>query len=318
MSYHSNTIIHIGLPKAASTTLQQLIFPNIDKFQYFSPYSEVGRSLEKLMFDGEYIKGDVSDQVKISIGGCNTPLLSREGLAFKGKEYKNRQRVNLDVTAARICAEFPNSKIIFLCRSQQDLIQSAWAQYIHRGGGLRFSDWLSDRADLYKVDTESYSFDLTVKIYQDMFGVENVTVIPFEWLKFQPTKFYECLFQFFNMPAGMVEKFKKYSEYAANRSLCPRSLELLRIWNKSFRKTPDNPSPIVGLVGASRHRAVFQELIDPIARRLPRLNTATNEKLAEKFGKNFTKANRELELVCNLDLSELGYFVDRGSKNSSL
>lgn len=191
-------MIHIGLPKTATTFFQESIFPYLSNVRYISrPYTQANNAFNKLQYadDSLYNSYELQDEIDKILSlepKHNTVLISDE--LFCGLSHYNF--INRSLIAHRLASILPNAEVILFLRGQKDIIRSLYNQKIKigwltdrlsskfisiPGKGLNLEDWLNGRRDwdmnLRYINHRSYMnqhhflyYDL-VKFYKNIFRV---------------------------------------------------------------------------------------------------------------------------------------------------
>ena len=296
------TVIHVGLRKTGTTTLQEHVFPAIPDCVAATPESHPFRELSLNLRDAgdaDYFedtwRGFLADLQR----RASTVILSREGWSaprdpWTGQETQAR-------TAERLHALAAEAKILVVVRHQGTMLRSAYNQYVKTGGDARFDDWVATRFDF-----DFLRYDTIVKCYQDLFGRERVKVMAYENLATDPHTFLGELLGFVQ-PGAIAQQSDVVIPFE-NRSLGPLSRWTFRHTNRLFRRREHNPSPGVKL--ASRVRFVQQPMRRFESMLLPRVKrdlTKRDRAVIESLLPTFEEGNATLEGLCGLSLRELGY-----------
>lgn len=192
--------VHIGLPKTATTFLQQNIFPNIDGINYIGQKEFLWENLELEK-------------------GKN--LISHEGLS--GNAYVNTLQDRL-ILFHGLKGLFECPKIIVATREKENIIKSLYSQYIKKGGAVKFSVF---RERMLK--NAKYDYDLLQKHLHSIFGEKNVYIYSFETFKNTPHKIIQDICKF------MSVKVPEYQMEIRNTSLGKTSLFLGRLFYSIWR-----------------------------------------------------------------------------------
>lgn len=124
----NKTIIHIGLPKTATTFFQNCVWPFVRGYTYLSrPYTQHNHAFNQLHYaDDTLYKKDLLIEELKQIHASRL-LISDE--SFSGKtvffSYLNRTMI-----AKRLKEVFPKAEIILFLRDQRDMILSQYSSYI--------------------------------------------------------------------------------------------------------------------------------------------------------------------------------------------
>jgi hypothetical protein len=305
-STDASTIVHIGYHKTASTWLQLCVFPHLGQVRYGDPI------LRYLLADlatapaESFFAAPFERVFRQSQEGATLPvLLSDEGVSGSLWDgYGAGPR-----SAERLAKVLPDSRILVLVRRQDDMLRSIHGQYVNEGGTRSLGDFLSGRRiEGSRLSLEHLEYDKLVRLYVDLFGRDRVRVMPYEYLRAQPSPFLHDLCAFVGS-----ELSGRVSARRQNRSLTVPSLWLLRTWNRLFRQSRFNPQPVVrALPGGRRARNLLQGRVDPILRRLAGNLVSTKEdRTLEEIAARFSASNRRLQQFCADSLSEWGYPLQR-------
>ena len=208
---------HVGYPKAASTSLQKKLFARDDSLINLGLYPSanvgvdfIGTFDEKTNYENDpriaqiyhaigqigSIEFDLietknkwldiaNDYIPNELGNCKPVVLSHESITsarFASPEIIDKARRIRDV--------FGDIRIIIIIRSQQGMLKSLYRDHPYdprylgqRAKFVRFSDWLNidlNRGALSLART--MYFNRVTEIYEELFGEQNVLVLPMEWL----------------------------------------------------------------------------------------------------------------------------------------
>lgn len=200
-------IAHIGLPKAASTFLQQHYFPNLQKYKFFTPefqHSKEFNGIFKLnsSFDGifpgqtaRYTPTLNKHEKKQLFLNNERSIISAEGLFGVGfcPEYTFKKNMNY------LKHHYGVTRVILVLRFQLDYCKSLHTQLVLKekrwSRNININDfWSGDKStigDFTSLDWSRYIEDLN-----DIFGTSNVCVVLYEELVKNPRSFIEKLSKF--------------------------------------------------------------------------------------------------------------------------
>jgi hypothetical protein len=298
-----NDLVHIGLPKSASTWLQLTAFPVLEPASFHGPYTPLGLSLTSLLYEHEYQQGSLEAAARDQRSRSGRRLvLSLEGLSFRGQVLPDRPRATIRETAQRLGNELNKPDVLLIVRRQDRLMRSVYAQYIHQGGVLDFDDWHRRPSRAYAFEAEQYDHMRTISDYAP--HASSVTVIPFELLTSSPAIFLAQIAQALGHEGTPTDISMGRP---INTSLSVGGLRTLQWWNRHLRRSPANPRPLVALPFPEKHRKAVQVVADPIARRLPAKVKEKQDEQIASFAARFAASNRELQARIDVDLAELGY-----------
>ena len=206
--------IHIGFPKTATTTLQSHFFSRLPGINYVGfPDSEVDDNLRKFIetiTDAEsleYSESEVKEYLNHLINDSQSwPVLLSEETLSTGSFLSGR--VSRLEIAKRLCSLFPKAKIIVTIREQSAMLKSFYLQMQkqQRGCRLDLHEWIAVQSNRsHRENVFMYfDYDKILKVYEELFGAENVTVLLFEEFKSDPERYLATLRSLF--PLG-DEKF---------------------------------------------------------------------------------------------------------------
>ena len=271
-----NVYLHIGMPRTATTFLQQFLFPNIPNISFYgvetAHYSE---PFNKLQYADDSLYNPSIFNALIEEFDTKNLLISNEYLAGQSI-YLNH--VNRSIIAKRLKELFPDAKILLVLRNQIDLLQSLYAVNVQWKETRKIDDfiWTPFQEDKNeggpspsyyntlagKEALDGYNYLPLIKLYKSLFS--DVTVLLFEDLIQQPHAFSEQLATFFQMDKAIVDqhiieqpkinagvskkqakkliKLNKYSPLLQNSKLTNRIYNKLKRNIIQSKSTGDKPS----------------------------------------------------------------------------
>jgi len=211
------TYIHVGLPKTATTTLQEHLFANHSQIHYFGKYAGKGfsstvRPLLVLKFspttswDSSDIRmADIQKQLAYAKNRNLTPLLSEEALGSISPRRKKEQ-------AKRLAKAFGDCQIILVIREPVSFIKSYYLQMLKSfqrleknqravwmksmGEAPRYFDinqWMDAVWHCRNSPRQIISYATTAEVYARVFGEKNVKIFIFEEFARNPKQFITSL-----------------------------------------------------------------------------------------------------------------------------
>lgn len=231
----ARTIIHIGMPRTASTFLQREFFPKIEDFKFYGVEStQYSQAFQCLLYQDDSLFDEEEFEKTAAKIRANNAILSNE--LFVGQSlYLNS--TNRSRTARRLKQFFPDAEIVILLRNQVSLLQSLYAIGVYSGHicspeeFIRFSDMESTVENpLYSTfaeaeTTEAYLFSHLIALYQSLFP--KVHVLLFEDFMINPVAFAERLTTILNLEKVALSA----SEKRVNKSLTARQIKLVKRLN---------------------------------------------------------------------------------------
>src|SRR5262245_38096884 len=179
--------IHIGLPKTATTTLQQNVFASHPGIFYLGPkanYPEFDKVMnglcgaDGLNYDPE-LGCRVIEKLLAPAKHAGKPLVvSHEAIGAQGRDRR--------LKAERLKALFPDARIVLTVRRPEDLLVSVYLQWLKGFGGKRFEApsldvWLErDWQDARRGNFLRLQYEKLLELYRSMFGRMDVLLLFFE------------------------------------------------------------------------------------------------------------------------------------------
>jgi hypothetical protein len=215
-------VIHIGMPKTATKTLQWRVFAEHSDIFYLGRYDGPGFREKHRKFqacrDEHVFK--VMDQIAYSgihhpnISQCRDLLRTYFGThnpdykqpVWSWESYCTDSRINRELRARNLKDVFGSARILVTIRNPKKLLESAFLQQLKRdnigagykrGRGIFYTSidqWL--QRDKGGDITNHLDYAETIRMYVDQFGVENVCVQTFEQLLHSKEVFFENLSSF--------------------------------------------------------------------------------------------------------------------------
>lgn len=295
-------LIHPGFHKTGTTWLQQQLFSDRRYFHMMFDHEEVDRLFIR-PHDLDFRADAVAKEVEARRGAADSPLIdviSSENLT--GQPFAGSQMSR--VIAQRLADTCGPAKILLTVRAQLPITRSLYQQYLKRGGRLTIEQFLSYEPEPnYAWFNESVlRFGQLAGAYGELFGDENVLVLPQELLARDRQAFLVHLFRFatgaeFGGDLAVDERPREGISPPAS------GMFLLRGGNL-FCDGPLNPNAIRSLewLGRLMHRAAYRWTVGERAAQ-DRLKRTISAHMTGKFG----ESNRVLQRYCPLDLAQLGY-----------
>jgi len=300
-------LIHIGYAKTGSTFLQSNIFN--ENFGFYNPYdiysSEIIQKLiltNSFEYDALETRKFFEEKYKKSGEKNLCPVISAEDLS--GHLFANRNNYEKEISQ-RLKETFPNAKVLIVVREQKSIIKSAWRHYLRKNGAQSISRFIGKKnikdgfSPILRLDKLKY--DLLVSYYQELFGNENVLVLPFELLKVDQRGYITKILAF----AGL--ELKNIKDLYEPENLSPKAIELFICHKLGFFMHKD----ILG-----EKTAVVEKVINKVSRFFglvtPNFINKKIEGSWEKYISEMTKdyyrdSNKKLSQLIGHDLRVHGY-----------
>lgn len=237
-----NLVAHVGYPKAGSSTLQKKLFSNhpdlinlglyptanigndgisgdvrstvASQIPYISDkripllYKQLAQSAG-LKFEEEEAKklwdSILNDHIYSEHDKNNTVVVSHESLT--SGRFSNPEIVE---KARRVRSVFGDARILIMIRSQQEMLKSLYRDHPfdprtieYRRRPVNFPEWLEiDLNRGFLSLSHTLLFDSMTRVYENLFGSENVMVIPLEMLRHDFKSTVDALSSFLNVDAN--------------------------------------------------------------------------------------------------------------------
>ncbi len=223
---------HIGMPKSASSYLQKAFFPlldidylgkhyasDIDFKEKHAPFEEKFREI--FIRQPYNITNDYLEELHSLASGTNNKILySNEGLFGSYLEsFRNNFQISHNLKIM-----FDNPKLIIVLRRQDTFIESLYRQAIRNGywkSAKNFISYKNRCFGSYRIDNRE-QVDLTLLNYNDfisfcceMFGRENLLILPYELFKLSRDTFLKEIANFLGVPfvAPITDSYVNKSDH---------------------------------------------------------------------------------------------------------
>jgi hypothetical protein len=168
-------IIHLGYPKTGTTWFQDKFFPYVPNYYYVS--KEISNDLFSKPDAFSFDRQTTIEKVK-QLTQNKDVILSSE--LFAGTINRGWLRgLWSKETAIRLHSVLPSAKIVVFIRRQEELIASAYLQYIKNGGNFSINRYLKSYSyNLFSF--EHLNFYNLLQFYETLFGKKNMQIFLFE------------------------------------------------------------------------------------------------------------------------------------------
>lgn len=316
----TNIYFHVGLPKSASTWIQSIGFPSLSNINY------IGRKYNLSNFDAKTgkppkVRDDVNSALthlskahphsynqervieiigsKLKKGVPN--VLSTEQLSETSNYYQ---------AANRIKEAFPGSSIILFIRAQQSIIESIYLNELRKGCIESLPDLINDTCEnrqriigRSEIWLDHYDYLKMLEMYESIFGVGKVLVLPIELIKIDISKFTERLATFLQIDYDAKWVGHLQSSMRVNKG--GSSLMDVTSWLFLNRLHYLLPNMLKKRIKNRRNRIVRATRWIRTLLRSDYNNILDSEMIKDKY----SESNNQLSNILEIDLSELGYKV---------
>ena len=287
--------IHVGLPKTATTSLQEKVFAAHPGVAYLGPkadYPEFDKVMATLSF-AESLNYDAARSARIvkdllsSFTYEEKPLVaSYEVLTAQGRDRR--------LKAERLKALFPNARIVITVRRPEDMLVSMYFQWLKGFGGKRLEApsleaWLDqDWRDAWRGNFLRLQYEKVLELYRSLFGRENVLLLFFEDLVDDRAKFARQLSEFIGTDSEATEhllaKEKSNPRMTSLRYSQVRLYSSLPLLQPILRLKRFIPSALRTFVRERLGSEATQKLSADWQQRIRDYAKAENPGLAREFG----------------------------------
>jgi hypothetical protein len=309
MDNETEYYFHIGLPKTATSYLQKNFFPLLDIVYLGKHYdSEIDDRKKDMEFAGLFSSIFVSrpfDLSEVDYRKIVEAMPEGGKILYSNELMSGSSRMNFcnaPQIAHHLSKAFPGAKVIFVLRRQDLFVESIYRQAIRGGYHRSVAKFLSvKRGEFGRIfygrdalmDIHSMNYLNWVEYYAEVFGEENLLVLPYEMLKSDRRGFLERISSFMG-----VEYREPLSGERTNGRDSYALLCAMRLVNSFVPKKLQNrisdilPFGIVAsLLNAIGWERAF--LDEEYSRKILSFHEDTNRELSRKYG---------------LELERYGYF----------
>lgn len=302
-------LLHVGFPKAVSSWLQKHFFTtDCGFFQMLNPLETQLCLISPSAFDfhPENVYRSLQNNLNRRIDNA-VPVITAEALS--GNMYCGG--FNGHELACRLKAVAPHARLLMMIREQRSLIRSLYKSWIVWGMPHSIERMLQpqtpDLAPQFNLDF--LRFDQRIACYQQLFGTENVLVIPYEAFKNKPLSVLQQIHRFAQAPETTLPALNGLPVHKrVNRGTSLAWLYWLRLQNRWLYSTPFNYN---GLLPADNDR-LMKRLAKSKKNPLPRFTdtwfeTRFRSTVTSLTHGQFADSNRKLTELTGLNLAQYGY-----------
>jgi len=309
MSHRSSSVIHVGFTNTGTTSLQLNFFSRRkDIFYVGEPYRDRGGLFSSLRFveDFRYDETQISLECLELIFGRSegkTVVVSDETLCDSPQLYFAPNVLPRDVIASRLFRLFQPAQIVFTIRKQEEYVTSMYLNLKRNSGFFDrmpvppLSRWY--RGMLSQVRTyflQNIDFSEAIALYEQIFGRENILVLPLEQLVVDgPKKYLQTLCDFIGLDLS-EEDIHHYADARNVRMSQRRSMACELLPDDRFAALYEG-------LGQEFGRERLDQFLDTGERAEAALGEEDLSDLTARVG----SGNRRLAEEYGLDLERYGY-----------
>lgn len=294
----NNTIIHIGIPRTATTFFQQNVFPCLPDYLSFNlettHFNDVFNQLQfadDTFYNPQKVLDFTKDWKNKNI------VISNEN--FVGQSYF-LNHINRSLIAKRLSDVFPDAKILLVLRNQLDLLASLYAISLEWRETKHIDDFVWQPKKDKNLGAEAGPANLYFNTYGDYENLEGYDYLPLIQLYKKHFKHVEVLLfeDFIHKPEAFANRLDAFFELET-----PVFKQLLQ--NKTFLNNSVDEKQVKKLRKLNRYNQIASHspLLHRIYVKLKRniLSKKTNDKKpyfspkkAEELKAHFGKLNQQL------------------------
>jgi len=315
-------LVHAGLPKTATTWLQEHLFSHPELGFWPPALGEASRkqrtkSFGRLFYfdDHERLIGENDFDVQalraklsaVDVPDGLVPVISNERLA--GHPLSNA--FDRATIARRIDAVFPKARVLVVIREQRSMILSSYIQYLKYGGWRSLDGFVAPPSDgrLPVLQLDVWNYDRLCTLYHGIFGAERVLILPYEMLVREPKAYVARICNFAGAPMPTALPFN----VTENRRRSLFASYYLR-WFTCINRSTSANGHFPHLFGKTGGKIIDRGIKIAVASVTPRswdtrLENDLKLRIEKAVGSHYEDSNRRLASLTGLDLGAYGYRV---------
>ncbi len=199
--------LHPGMVKTATSTLQRHVFSHHPQIHFLglpAPMPELEWAIrhvcqaDSTRFEPDRLNAVLAEGLTTAARGSH-PLISYENFALHESKDKG-------LVADRLAALFPNARVLFTIRRQEDLVTSWYLTKlrtrIKRKAFIPFEEWYWTKArEPWGSILDDLCYHQTIRRYEERFGAQHVAVLTFEAFVAEPAAFLRNIAAFLEVEA---------------------------------------------------------------------------------------------------------------------
>jgi hypothetical protein len=306
-------LVHIGFPKALSSWLQKHLFKPEQGFLNILDSLHTQISVidpTPFRFDEElcirFMESALAKYKSGNMLSADNPVPVCSAEALIGNPYCGGY--NARQNADRIKQLFPDARILLIVREQQQLLRSLYKTMVVWGMPHSIKRLLNprDTSMAPQFNLDFLRFDLATAYYQQLFGQDNVLVLPYEAFAIDPKFFTKTILQHAGCePTTAFEKLPWQKRININQPLF--NLYLQR-WLNLLVSTPFNYAGVLPSTEKGIHSRIRRSKNNPFpVFTHDWFEDDFRQKVSHAFTGQFSDSNSRLQQMTGLDLASYGY-----------
>lgn len=207
-------VVHIGLQRTGNTTLQNSLFARQDHFVYIGKRND--------LFPNDRVRElitRISNQDSLEYDGARTEALLQsiraetspsKPVLIAAEIFSIEGRADRRLVAERLYRLFAPAKVLIVLRAQPTIVQAIYFKHLSALSGriVPFETWLEQNyggigfSGIHRV---GLNYEPLVRAYEDVFGFENVVVLPSEIMHDENSIYPKRLAELLRMPLPAVQ-----------------------------------------------------------------------------------------------------------------
>lgn len=283
-------ILHVGLHKTGTTTLQNHLFAKHSGLDYLGrPYPDraFGRFIADL-YTQDSLDFDKNELVRVAETVVRPRLCAKRPLALSEEFLSGDTFADRGVIAGRLRRLFGEARIVLTIRNQIAITKSEYLDRCRSRLYVDFDRWICDGIEDYPLRSlRLYDYWSLAETYAGLFGRENVGIFLFEEFIGNRQGFLEKLCGFVGIEADEAARHlagKHDNPPHSQRLLTYKKLRALFGTGLSFSKMVPAPVNNAAQRFLDSGRAAKVEPSSQTVRRLEDLYRASNTRLMADYG----------------------------------
>ena len=302
----SPILLHVGYHKTATTWLQMRLFQPEHGFRQIASHQEISDLVERpvdLTFDPEPMRALVMRRLA-EVPDGHVPVVSSEILS--GHPFQAGR--DGAVLARRLKEILPRARVLIGIRAQHRILPSVYMQYLLRGGTMPVDRFFAgtDVPGYFGFDPVHFEYHRLTRLYQGLFGAENVHVLTQESLRTDMDAAAAALASFAGAgafdglaPAARGVQSASYPEYATG---------VLRRANH-LQSSTLNPVPVLrlGETPGGLYKVAGYAMKRPPLSTMLRKRRPVSDHVAKRFAGHYADSNADLARIVTHPIDLTGY-----------